>query len=105
MYRRRWLGMAGALALTGVMGVVAAAEKPKTAKAAAACCCGDLCGCVDDCGEGCCCGSDCSCDPCGDATASKTMAAKVASCCEKDGKAVASCCPATSADCTAADVH
>ncbi len=125
---RRLVGMVGALALAGVMGVGAAAEKPKAAragvmnaaateklkatkavvmgvavaaekpKAAADCCCGDSCCCGDACQEECCCGPACCGDGCCcDSTASKATTVKVESCCEKDVKAAASCCPVTKA--------
>ncbi len=121
MNRRYVLGLVGALALAGVMGVRAAALKPKAAeagrmnaaateklkatkaavmgvavaaekpKAAEDCCCGDSC-CGDACREECCDPACCG-DGCCDFTTSKAAAIKVESCCEKDVKAAASFCP------------
>jgi hypothetical protein len=134
---RRLLGMVGALALAGVVGVrvaaekpkapnagvmsaaaaeklkaakavvmgaAVAAEKPKAARAAAECCYGDSCCCGEACQEECCCGPACCGDGCCfcDSTTSKAAAVKVESCCEKGVKAVASCCPVTTAKAKAA---
>ena len=74
MIRRRVLGLAGALALAGMLGVGATAALNVPSKAAAGCsCCGDLCACTA-----------CVCD----ATA-KTHGCD---CCGN-----AACCPATAA--------
>ena len=130
MNRRYVLGLVGALALAGVMGVRAAALKPRAAeaggmnaaateklkaakavvlgvavaaekpKAAEDCCCGDCC-----CGDLCqaeCCDSACCGVGCCDFTTSKAAAINVESCCEKDAKAAASFCPVTTAKAKAA---
>jgi hypothetical protein len=96
MNRRRLLGLVGAFALTSVVGLGAAAEKTKAAKAMADCCCGDSCCCGDACEEACCCGPDCCGDGCCDAATSKRAAADVESCREEDAEA-SSCCPVTTA--------
>ena len=88
MDRRRLFGVVGALALTGVMGIGAAAEKIKSADSAA-CCCGESCGC----------GEPCSCDPAGcgdgcacDCTTGNPAAVKMRSCCEQDVSGKVTCC-------------
>jgi hypothetical protein len=93
MNRRRMLGLVVALALTGVVGLGAAAERTKAVKAMADCCC-DSCCCGDACREACCCSPACCGDGCCcDSTASKAAAVQAEACCEEDMKAVASCCP------------
>ncbi len=97
MNRRRLFGMVGALALAGVMGIGAAAEKLKAATAMA-CCCGDSCCCGDDCADACCCGPVCCGDSCCcDSTWSNTATIKTESCRGMDVDASASCCPVTNA--------
>ena len=76
MIRRRVLGLAGALALAGVMGVGAAGALSEKNKAVATCaCCGGACACTG-----------CTCDT----TAGDRAAAKGCDCCGD-----AACCPAT----------
>lgn len=97
MDRRRMLGLAGALALAGMMGVAAdAAEKTKAGKTACACC-GNACACpacscdatakagVAAKGWECCGGAACC--PATDGKKVKTADAKGKACCEKDAKA------------------
>jgi hypothetical protein len=102
MNRRYVLGLLGALALAGVVGVRATAEKSKAAKD---CCCADRGRCGDACQEACCCDPACRGDSCCcDSIADKAAAVEAESCCDEDVKAAGSSCPlsATKADCSAA---